>query len=44
MQRMKKITLDMRHGITGDSLVNEMVNTIPERIKKHKLDIPSTQG
>jgi hypothetical protein len=42
MQRMKKITWNIRHGIRGDSLVNEMVNTIPERIKKHKADVPST--
>src|SRR5688500_10173234 len=42
MQRMKKITWNIRHGITGDSLVNEMVNTIPERIRKHKPDVPST--
>ncbi len=42
LERMKKITWDMRHGITGDSLVNEMVNTIPERIKKHTLVKPST--
>lgn len=41
MQRMKEITWNIRHGITGDSLVNEMVNTIPERIKKHKSEIPS---
>ena len=44
MQRMKKITSDMRRGITGDSLVNEMVNSIPERITRHKLDMPSRQG